>query len=179
MIDYIDANKDSFGVEPICEHLPIAPSTYYAARSRPPSARAITDEALKTKILEVFEGNYQVYGARKIWIVLRRRGIEVGRDHVYSPKVGRWPRSDHPGGLCMWATLTRGSPLLTRPMYSWIDFGGSPAASMRVGPGINSGMQPPSVRKVAQTDQGSVRTQLMRGRPDATRSHDSPWSSEA
>ncbi len=31
MIAYIDANRDRFGVEPICRVLPIAPSTYYAA----------------------------------------------------------------------------------------------------------------------------------------------------
>jgi putative transposase len=39
MIADIDANRDRFGVEPICQLLPIAPSTYYAARRRPASAR--------------------------------------------------------------------------------------------------------------------------------------------
>jgi putative transposase len=39
MIAYIDANRDRFGVEPICQLLPIAPSTYYAAKRRLPSAR--------------------------------------------------------------------------------------------------------------------------------------------
>ena len=29
MIAYIDAHKGRFGVEPICQLLPIAPSTYY------------------------------------------------------------------------------------------------------------------------------------------------------
>ena len=28
VVDYIDANRGRFGVEPICEQLPIAPSTY-------------------------------------------------------------------------------------------------------------------------------------------------------
>ena len=32
MIAYIDANKDRFGVEPICQQVPIAPSTYYRPR---------------------------------------------------------------------------------------------------------------------------------------------------
>ena len=49
MIAYVDAHKERFGVEPICEQLPIAPSTYYAAKSRPPSARAVRDEGLKTR----------------------------------------------------------------------------------------------------------------------------------
>ncbi len=44
MIAYIDAFKERFGVEPICEQLPITPSTYYAAKSRPLSARAVRDD---------------------------------------------------------------------------------------------------------------------------------------
>ena len=53
MIAYIDANRDRFGVEPICQVLPIAPSTYYAAKRRPPSARALRDEELKVEIRRV------------------------------------------------------------------------------------------------------------------------------
>jgi putative transposase len=82
MSRYIDENAISFGVEPICATLEIAPSSYYAARSRPPSARAIADEELKPKIAAVHESNFSVYGARKIWHVLRREGTEIGRDRV-------------------------------------------------------------------------------------------------
>ena len=82
MIVFIDEHKGAYGVEPICRELPIAPSTYYAARSRPPSARAIEDEELKAKILEVYKENYEVYGAEKIWIALRRKGVDIGRDRV-------------------------------------------------------------------------------------------------
>lgn len=60
----------------------IAPSTYYAARTRPPSARSIRDKELKIEIRRVYEDNYSVYGAKKIWWELRREGIEVGRDRV-------------------------------------------------------------------------------------------------
>ena len=41
MTRYIDEHARSFGVEPICRTLEIAPSSYYAARSRPPSARSM------------------------------------------------------------------------------------------------------------------------------------------
>ena len=82
MTRYIDGHARSFGVEPICRTLEIAPSSYYAARSRPPSARAIADEQLKPKISEIHESNFAVYGARKIWHVLRREGESVGRDRV-------------------------------------------------------------------------------------------------
>jgi transposase-like protein len=59
-----------WGVEPICavlsEHgCPIAPSTYYAARARTPSARKRRDESLKVEITRVHGDNYSVYGARK------------------------------------------------------------------------------------------------------------------
>jgi putative transposase len=64
MIAYIDAYKERFGVEPICKQLPIAPSAYYAAKSRPPSARTTRDEALKPEIRRVHRDNFGVYGAR-------------------------------------------------------------------------------------------------------------------
>jgi putative transposase len=79
MIAYIDANKDRFGVEPICEVLPIAPSTYYAAKRRPPSARALRDEELKAEIARVHAEQFGVYGARKVWRQLHREGIAVAR----------------------------------------------------------------------------------------------------
>lgn len=60
----------------------IAPSTYYAARSRPKSAREVRDEELMREIRRVFDDNYRVYGARKIWRQLRRDGIQVGRGRV-------------------------------------------------------------------------------------------------
>jgi hypothetical protein len=47
MIAYIHANRDRYGVEPICRLLPIAPSTYYQAKRRPASARAVRDRQLK------------------------------------------------------------------------------------------------------------------------------------
>jgi putative transposase len=82
MTAFIDRHKDAFGVEPICRLLPIAPSTYYAVKSRPPSARALADAQLMPQILRVWRDNYEVYGAEKIWRQLRREGFEVGRDRV-------------------------------------------------------------------------------------------------
>ncbi|GGI66912.1 putative transposase for insertion sequence element IS986/IS6110 [Microbispora rosea subsp. aerata] len=73
-----------FGVEPICRvltahGLKIATSTYYAAKSRRPSARALRDEQLKEHISRVHADNYGVYGVRKVWRQLHREGIEVAR----------------------------------------------------------------------------------------------------
>ena len=79
MIAYIDTHRDRFGVEPICQLLPIAPSTYYDAKRRPPSARALRDEELKAAIARVHRDNFGVYGARKVWRQLGREGIAVAR----------------------------------------------------------------------------------------------------
>jgi len=65
------------GVEPICRVLQVAPSSYYAAKKRAPSARARREEVLKAAIVAVLEGNYRCYGARKVWRQLRREGTVV------------------------------------------------------------------------------------------------------
>ena len=62
MVACIDAHRDRFGVEPICrvlrqEGYRIAPSTYYAAESRPPSARTVRDAWLEGEIVRVFKAS--------------------------------------------------------------------------------------------------------------------------
>jgi transposase InsO family protein len=84
MVRYIDEHKDRFGVEPICAVLPIAPSTYYEQKAREHNpdrrpARAIRDEALKPQIQRVFDENFRVYGAHKVWKQLKREGLKVAR----------------------------------------------------------------------------------------------------
>jgi putative transposase len=79
MIAYIDANRDRFGVEPICRVLPIAPSTYYDAHRRPRSARRRRDQELQAEIRRVHGEHFGVYGARKVWRQLHREGIAVAR----------------------------------------------------------------------------------------------------
>ena len=82
MITYIDEQRGSYGVEPICRTLQVAPSTYYAAKTRPPSARAVRDAALSSEITRIHAEHFSVYGVRKAWRVLRREGTDVGRDQV-------------------------------------------------------------------------------------------------
>lgn len=79
MIAYIDSHRDRFGVEPICDTLQFAPSTYYAAKKRPPSQRNLRDEALKPEIERLHKDNFSVYGARKVWRQLHREGHQVAR----------------------------------------------------------------------------------------------------
>jgi putative transposase len=79
MIAFIDANKDRFGVEPICQLLPIAHPPTYDARRRPPSARRRRDQELKVEIRRIYDEHFGIYGARKVWRQLHREGIAVAR----------------------------------------------------------------------------------------------------
>ena len=79
MIRFVEAHRDRFGVEPMCRALQAAPSTYYAARHRSPSARRVRDDALRVKIQHVHAEHFGVYGVRKLWRQLRREGIPVAR----------------------------------------------------------------------------------------------------
>jgi len=60
----------------------MAPSSYYAAKSRPASARAARDAEMVPRLVRLWEHNYRVYGARKLWKAAQRHGLDVGRDQV-------------------------------------------------------------------------------------------------
>ena len=84
MIAFIDQYRSAYGVEPICRVLPIAPSTYRAQAHRRANveatpARLKRDAALELEIQRVFDENFGVYGARKVWRQLQREGIKVAR----------------------------------------------------------------------------------------------------
>ncbi|MGH8116976.1 MAG: IS3 family transposase [Rhodanobacteraceae bacterium] len=81
---FIDENKGTYGVAPICKVLPIAPSTYYVhtARQHDPDrapARVRRDAVVRDAIRRVWEENFRVYGVRKVWRQLRREGQPVAR----------------------------------------------------------------------------------------------------
>ena len=87
---FIEQHKDRrdgglrWGVESICNVLTqhdvkIAPSTYYDARGRGPSAREVSDERWKPIILATWQKQRRVLGARKLWLRLRRDGHDIAR----------------------------------------------------------------------------------------------------
>ena len=88
MVAFIDANRDDvvegrrLGVEPICAVLQVAPNTYYAAHERAPSVRTRRDADLTPRLITLWEDNYRVYGAGKLWKAAGRAGLDVGRDQV-------------------------------------------------------------------------------------------------
>ena len=77
MVAFIEAFRDQFGVGPMCRALRqagvvISPSGYYAARARPPPARAVRDAALEKQVLRVYKDSGEGYGAWKVWDQLNR-----------------------------------------------------------------------------------------------------------
>jgi len=84
MTSFIDEHRESYGVEPICVTLPIAPSTYYEqkARQADPSRqpeRVRRDAVPCEEINRVWHESREVYGTRKVWKELRREGVDVAR----------------------------------------------------------------------------------------------------
>jgi putative transposase len=84
MVAFIDAHRATYGVEPICAQLPIAPSTYYEqkAREADPSrrpARQQRDAVLRPQVERVWREQRSCYGADKVWKQLAREQIPVAR----------------------------------------------------------------------------------------------------
>ena len=79
IVDFIDRHRAALGVESICRTLQFAPSAYYERKKQANepdlrSPRQKDDEALRPTIRRVWEDNFRVYGARKVWRQLARDG---------------------------------------------------------------------------------------------------------
>ena len=92
--------------------LQVAPSTYYAAKSRPLSARATRDAVMIPILIAIWMANYRVYGAHKLWKAARRAGHDIGRD-----QVARLMRHAGIEGVCRRrrSRTTRSDPAAPRP----------------------------------------------------------------
>lgn len=119
MIRFIDQHKDRrsgqlrWGIEPIATTLGIAPSTYHAAKNRPPSARAVRDTELRPEVLRVWEQNLAVYGADKVWDQLNKDGIAVARCTVERLMRDMGLQGCRRGRI--WIRTTEGDDQLDRP----------------------------------------------------------------
>ena len=88
MIRYLDTFRDHFGVEAICRVLRatecgfLTACGYRAAKTRPVSARALSDQLLGGEMLRLHAENYGVHGLRKMHALMRRQGWAIGRDRT-------------------------------------------------------------------------------------------------
>lgn len=84
MVAFIDRHRAALGVESICRTLQFAPSAYYERKKQTKepelrSPRQKADESLREVIRHLWEENFKVYGARKLWRQLRKYGHDVAR----------------------------------------------------------------------------------------------------
>jgi putative transposase len=118
MVRFIDDHRATYGVEPICSVLPIAPSTYFRQHAHQldatqRSVRARRDGDLRVEIRRVWDAHLQVYGPRKVWRQLQREGVDVARCTVV-----RLMREMGLAGAVRgraWVTTTQSQPALDRP----------------------------------------------------------------
>jgi putative transposase len=89
IVEYIDAHREEFGVDPICRvfteqaGVQIAPSTYYAAKQQGPVSAADLDDAYDANtVVDLWVADRRVYGVRKLWHAAQRAGHDWGRDRV-------------------------------------------------------------------------------------------------
>src|SRR5262245_10619410 len=118
MVAFIDQHRDTYGVEPICAVLPIAPSTYYLRQAQQQDAkqrstRARRDAELRAAIQRVWDENKQVYGPRKVWRQLRREGHRVARCTVERLMRAMGLRGASRGRA--WVVTTRAAAATERP----------------------------------------------------------------
>jgi putative transposase len=119
MVTFIDQHRATYGVEPICDVLPIAPSTYFRrkAEQRDPtrrSTRARRDDVLRTIIRRIYAENHRVYGPRKVWKQMGREGLHEARC-----RVRRLMREMGLVGAARgraWTTTTQSAPEARRPL---------------------------------------------------------------
>ena len=85
IVAFINDHKDRFGVEPICRVLSehgckIAPSTYYDNAKRQASKKKLRDTELIAEIEKARKSQFvRLFGARKMWLLLRALGHDVAR----------------------------------------------------------------------------------------------------
>ena len=118
MVRFIDQHRDTYGVEPICAVLPIAPSTYFLRTAQQQDAttrsvRARRDDELRPAIQRVWDENDHVYGPRKVWKQLRREAIRVARCTVERLMREMGLRGTSRGRA--WKITTQADPAADRP----------------------------------------------------------------
>jgi putative transposase len=119
MVTFIDQHRATYGVEPICAVLPIAPSTYFLRKTQEQepakrSARARRDVDLRGAIQRVWDDNEQVYGPRKVWKQLRREHHRVARCTV--ERLMRELALKGVGRGRAWVVTTQGEAAGDRPV---------------------------------------------------------------
>jgi putative transposase len=76
------ANQAVHSVRAMCRALDVSPSGFYAARNRPPSARAVSDAELSSRIRVIHDESRGTYGMPRVHAELAAGGVRIGRKRV-------------------------------------------------------------------------------------------------
>ena len=119
MIAFIDQQRNEHGVERICKQLPITVSTDYEHKARQSDPdrepdRVKRDRWLSVEVQRVWDENQQAYGARKVWLQLRRESITVARCTVERLMKRLGIQGVIRGGAKCWTTIS--DDKLARPL---------------------------------------------------------------
>jgi len=127
---FVRANREEFGVDPICEVLQVAPRTIRAHLVGPASQRSIDDEVLTAKIEACYLANYSCYGYRKICAQLAREDVKIGSDRcrrlmrtagIQGLRRGKTVRTTRPDPADVRAAdLVKRDFAATRPDELWV-----------------------------------------------------------
>ena len=79
---FVDDHEAEYRVVDLCRAAGVSRSSFYAWRSRTPSARQRSDAELRDEIREIHEASRGTYGAPRVWGQLRRAGRRVSRKRV-------------------------------------------------------------------------------------------------
>jgi len=79
---FMEANRERYMAQNMCEALQVSKSGYYAWRTREPSSRQHDNEALLGRIRAVHAQSRRLYGSPRITAVLREQGLRCGKHRV-------------------------------------------------------------------------------------------------
>lgn len=128
MIDHL---RDGFGVDPVCRVLQLSPSTYFARKQRPKSARQLRDEELIPLATAVWEDSGRTYGARRVTRALARAG------HRRADAPGRHcARSASRASSADSAAAPRSTSRPPRVRRTWSTVGSPPSRAWAISRGL-------------------------------------------
>jgi putative transposase len=82
--EFIEGEKANYPIVKMCRWANVSKSGFYEWRNRPASATAERRNALRVRIVEIFDDSDQTYGYRRVHEQLLRDGVEAGPELVRS-----------------------------------------------------------------------------------------------
>jgi putative transposase len=79
---FIDAQRQSYGVRRLCVALDVSRSGYYAARCRSPSLRSLRRAGLTSQIQSIHDASRHTYGSPRVHAELVSQGVPCCRNTV-------------------------------------------------------------------------------------------------